>query len=113
MYKNYTQFICRHSACMKKTLNVMKLTIVLIIASMLQVSAATLAQNVTMNKKNVQLSMVFKAIRKQTGYNVLWKPDNLDASARIDANFNNTPLDAVMKACLRDQFTYTGDEKLS
>lgn len=96
---------------MKKILNVMKLTTLLIIASMLQVSAITLAQNITMNKKNVQLSMVFKAIRKQTGYNILWRPDNLDASARIDASFNNAPLDAVMKACLRDQFTYTVDEK--
>lgn len=111
MYKNYTNFISRQSACAKKILNVMKLTTLLIIASMLQVSAATLAQNVTLNKKNVQLSMVFKEIRKQTGYNVLWKPDNLDASVRIDASFNNTPLDAVMKACLRDQFTYTVDEK--
>lgn len=103
--------MCRHSSCMKKILNVMKLTTILIIASMLQLSAATLAQNITMNKKNVQLNMVFKAIRKQTGYNVLWKPDNLDASVRVDANFNNTPLDEVIKACLPDKFNYTIDEK--
>jgi TonB-linked SusC/RagA family outer membrane protein len=89
----------------------MKLTTILIIASMLQLSAATHAQNITMNKKNVQLSMVFKAIRKQTGYNVIWKPQNLDASVRVDANFNNTPLDEVMNACLPDKFTYVVDEK--
>jgi len=101
----------RHSSCIKKILNVMKLTILLLIASMLQLSAATLAQNITMNKKNVQLNVVFKTIRKQTGYNVLWKPDILDASVRIDANFNNTPLEEVIKACLEEKFTYAVDEK--
>jgi TonB-linked SusC/RagA family outer membrane protein len=90
----------------------MKLTTVLLITTMLHVSAATLAQKVTLSQKNMQLKQVFKEIRKQTGYNVLWQPSKVDASIRIDVDFNNTPLDEVMKTCLQDKdLSYTVDEK--
>ncbi|WP_162842642.1 SusC/RagA family TonB-linked outer membrane protein [Mucilaginibacter pineti] len=90
----------------------MKLATLMLITTMLHVSAATLAQKISLKASGVSIKQVFKEIRKQTGYNVLWKSSMLDASARIDANFNNASLDEVMQACLKEKpLLYTIDEK--
>ncbi|MDP9081776.1 MAG: SusC/RagA family TonB-linked outer membrane protein [Bacteroidota bacterium] len=79
----------------------MKLTIVLLIVSLMQVSAVTFAQRVSFNKKEVTLKQVFKEIKKQTGHDVLYQSNKLKATQKINANFNNSSLDDVMKACLQ------------
>lgn len=112
MYKNSTIVLCRYSPCIRKILHIMKLTTVLLITAIIHVSATTLAQKVTLSQKNVQLKQVFKEIHKQTGYNILWQPSKVDASMRIDVDFNNTPLDEVMKTCLEGKsLSYVVDEK--
>lgn len=113
MYKISTQISCRPRACMRQFILVMKLTAVLMIAAILQVSAsATLAQKLTLKKNGITLSQVFKEIRQQTGYNVLWDPGLLKASEKINADFKDTPLGQVMDACLSGkQLTYAIDEQ--
>jgi len=49
----------------------MKLTMVLLIATMLQARAASYAQTITLKVKNASLEEVFTRIRQQTGYNFL------------------------------------------
>lgn len=112
MYKISTKISCKPRVCMRQILLVMKLTTVLMIATFLQVSAATFAQKVTLKKSGISINDVFKEIRKQTGYHVLWDPEVLKANAKIDANFNNAPLEEVMASCLDGkELTYTIDEK--
>ncbi|NRF41919.1 SusC/RagA family TonB-linked outer membrane protein [Pedobacter foliorum] len=90
----------------------MKLATVILIAAIMQVSANGFAQRLTLNKGSVTLNTVFKEIRKQTGYNVLWKPDKLNANNTIQANFSNASLDKVMEEILYGKnLTYTIDEK--
>jgi TonB-linked SusC/RagA family outer membrane protein len=72
------------------------LTAFLIVLSLLQVSAASLAQKVTLKENNVSLEKVFREIRKQTGYDVLVDNTNFKTSKKINVNFVDTPLEKVM-----------------
>ena len=101
MYKIYTNSLCWLNSRVTKFLLIMKLTIVLLIVSLTQVSAVTYAQQVSLNKKEVTLKQIFKEIKKQTGHDVLYQPNKLNANQKITANFHNSSLDEVMKACLK------------
>lgn len=56
---------------LSQLLRAMKLTSVLLLAALLQVSARTSGQLVTLKMKDVPVKAVFKAIRQQTGLNIL------------------------------------------
>jgi len=85
-----------------------KLTTVLMITFLLQASASSNAQNISLNRKNVAIKYIFREIRKQTGYNVLWEQNKLQADKVINASFNHASLDEVMKKCLEGQdLTYS------
>lgn len=112
MYKIYNRVLCSPHGCVKKILLVMRLTIFLIIATIFQVSASSYGQQVTLRKKNVALEEVFKVIKIQTGYNVLWQPEKLKMARTIDVDFKNAPLETVLDKVLTDQpFTYVIDHK--
>ncbi|KIO78226.1 hypothetical protein TH53_04900 [Pedobacter lusitanus] len=84
-----------------------KLTTVLMITFLLQAAASSNAQNISLTRKNVAIKYIFKEIRKQTGYNVLWEQDKLQTNKVIDVRFNHTSIDEVMKTCLAgQQLTY-------
>lgn len=112
MYKFYTKILCWPQRRIPKILLIMKLTTVLLFALMMQVSATTLAQKVTLKQNHITLKQVFKEIRKQTGYDVLYHPDQVNTSQTIDANFKDTPVEQVIDKVLEGQpLTYTIDEK--
>ena len=103
MYKIYTNPLRWPQGRVIKLLLVMKLTIILLIISILQAGATTSAQVLNLNNKNITLKRIFKEIKKQTGYDVLYQPDKLKANQSISANFNNATLNEVMEACLKGQ----------
>lgn len=104
MYKTYTRLIGIHIGYATKFLLFMRLTIVLLIATMLQVTAAnTKAQSITYKQKSITLINLFNEIKKQTSYNVIWNEGTLDAAHTIDADFNNTPLEKVLEISLNGQ----------
>lgn len=112
MYKIYTNFSSWLECRLTKFLRMMKLTIVLLIACLMQVSASTSAQRLNLKQYEVSLRSIFKEIKKQTGYDVLYQPKKLKADLKIHADFTNTPLDEVMKICLQGQrLMYTIYEK--
>lgn len=113
MYTNSANNFCRYSSCTTKFLRVMKLLMVLMVTALLQASAATSnAQSLSLVNKSITIKQVFKEIRKQTGYNVLWEADKLQSNQTINATFKNAPLDEVLKKCLAGKpLTYTIDEK--
>lgn len=74
---------------------------------MLQVSASSFAQKVTYIEKKGSLLKLFKEIKKQTGFNVVWSEDKLNVAASLNANFRKAPLEEVMTKSLDDlDFTY-------
>src|SRR5215217_1809246 len=68
MYKIYTKKTGLPSGYAYKLLLIMRLTTVLLIATIMQVSASGLAQKITINKKNAPIDEVINEIRKQSGY---------------------------------------------
>lgn len=132
MYKIYTKILCWPHRPMPKILLMMNavrysisetdkrklimrinLTTVLLIATMMQVSASTFAQKLTYNHKNATIGQIFKEIKKQTGYNVFWFSKEFDDSKKVNANFNNTPLEVVLDKTLEGlQLAYTIEDKV-
>lgn len=111
MYKNFTTNSCAPTRYVQKILLIMKLSSLLILVTLIQVSASSLAQKITYKQKDASLKQVFTEINKQTGYNVFWSP-KLIKTQRIDANFNNSPLENVLEFCLKDlPLTYSIDQK--
>lgn len=94
-----------HPCRARKLLLVMKLTTCILLLSLLQVSAKTLAQKVSLNATAAPLSAVFNQIEQQTGYDfaftgdilqsakpVTIKVSNQDLKVTLDQIFNNQPL---------------------
>lgn len=83
-----------------------KLVFLLLVAAALQVPlrgvSQTLPDNltITFSGKKVPIKQVFAEIKKQTKYDVLFNPDQVDTSATITINAKNQPIESFMKAIL-------------
>ncbi|WP_207535993.1 SusC/RagA family TonB-linked outer membrane protein [Desertivirga arenae] len=78
----------------------MKLTAVLLLASILQISAASKAQTITYSQKTSSLKEFFKEVRRQTGYNVVWLPEKLHDQQKLKINLIATPLERALEQVL-------------
>jgi TonB-linked SusC/RagA family outer membrane protein len=112
MYKKYTSKIVMPSRHLTKLLFYMRLTTVILIATMMQVSAAGFAQKITIAEKNAKLKSVFQKIRKQSGFNFLYTEDQLQHAALVTINVSRTALRDVLNQIFDQQeLSYTIDEK--
>lgn len=95
------------SGCLTGNLNkfllVMRLVIILFFVGMMQVSGAIYGQKITLNQNKIKITQLFKEIKRQTGYDVLWQSERLDENKIINVNFNKTDLKEVMSQCLTGQ----------
>lgn len=103
MYKFYPNKPGRPHGPVQKIMLIMRITTFLLLAIMMQVSATTLAQRVTINQKNANLTDIFKTIRIQTGYDFIYDQDLISKSAPININVNNAELSEVLKRLLSNQ----------
>ena len=73
MYKLFHVFPCRSGFCMLKKIGVIvKLTISFLLAAILQVNAASYAQQVSLSVNNTSLIRIFELLHNQTGYTFLY-----------------------------------------
>ncbi|TCC87853.1 SusC/RagA family TonB-linked outer membrane protein [Pedobacter hiemivivus] len=80
-----------------KTFFIMRLIIIIILIAVIQLSAKdSNGQKLTYNKNNATIREIFKEIKRQTGYNVIWYEGKLNSHMPIDVNFYNTPLNQVL-----------------
>ncbi|MDB5019664.1 MAG: SusC/RagA family TonB-linked outer membrane protein [Pedobacter sp.] len=86
-----------------KLLRVAKLLLVLVVATIFQVNAASYGQNVTLNVKNATLRQVFDELRKQTGYHFLYKTEMLNQVKSINLKVTNQPIAQVLEMCFANQ----------
>lgn len=80
----------------------MKLTVVLMLAVTLQISARTHAQQVTLSQKNVSLEQVFKSIQAQTGYGFFYEQGLLKSIPLVNVQVSKVSLKRALDACLED-----------
>ena len=91
-----------------KTLRIMKLIAVLMLAACLQVSAKGYSQRISLNVKDAGLEKIFKEIRKQGGFLFLYTDEMIRESKKVSINLKNVSLQDALEACFSDQpLTYT------
>lgn len=103
----------RISCTKKKIIRIMKLTLVLITLTIMQISASSLAQKkVTLTEKNVSLEKVLKAITRQTGYDLVFIASDIKKAKPVTISVSQAPLDETLKLCFVNQpFEYSLDTK--
>jgi TonB-linked SusC/RagA family outer membrane protein len=93
-------------------LRIMKLTLLIITTFLLQVSAATKAQTITLNEKNAPLEKIIKLIRTQTGYDFFGDTRLIRNARPITINVKKASLNEVLKLSFDNQLlTYSIEEK--
>ncbi|MEJ2883247.1 SusC/RagA family TonB-linked outer membrane protein [Pedobacter sp. GR22-6] len=96
----------------KQTLMRVNFTCILLLLTLLQVSAAGFAQKISLSKKNISLQQLFKEIKSQSGYDFLYEPQEIKNAKRITINVNNADLKAVLDQVFAVQtLDYTIDQK--
>ena len=86
-----------------KILRVMKLTVVILIAAIVQVSASSYAQKVTLKQKNAKLETIFEQIYAQSGYSFIYNAALLEDSKLVSVNLKNASLKEALDRCFADQ----------
>ena len=98
----------KKSGFLTKTIRIMKLVTVLLIATCLQVSAKSYAQRVTLKETNISLVKVFDEIRKQTGFQFFYADEVLLPAKNVTVNVKKSPVEEVLDICLQGQgLSYT------
>jgi len=102
MYKTYTnQPVLKKYA--NKILLMIRFTTVILIATIMQVSASSFAQRITLNTKNTALEQVLKDIRLQSGYDFLFSEGLIKSSKPISISVKNAAIEEVLEKCFNDQ----------
>lgn len=83
-----------------KILRVMKLTAVILLTAFLQVSANGYSQ-ISLSKTNTTLHKVFKEIKRQSGYNFLYRFELLEEAGSVSVKLKNVTLQQAMDECLK------------
>lgn len=81
----------------------MKITAILLIVGIVQVSASSFAQKVTINEKNVPLAQVFKQIRVQSGYKILIDGALLKQTKPVSVSVKNASPEEALDIVLENQ----------
>lgn len=84
-----------------RSLLVIKLTAVFLIALCLNTNANSYAQKINLSKNDVAIDKVFKEIKRQTGYTFIYKQALLKAK-KVTVIINNASLEQVLDICLKD-----------
>ncbi|TCD28715.1 SusC/RagA family TonB-linked outer membrane protein [Pedobacter psychrodurus] len=112
MYKKYTMKIGMPNRHINKICLIMRLTTVILMATFLHVSAASLAQKVTLNQKNTYLEKIFRDIHNQTGYDFLYDKVLLEAKKPVSLSITEMPLEEALAKFLDPQgLTFTIDDR--
>jgi len=111
MYKKYTTKRGKGDSCAIKILRIMRLTTAILIAAFMQVSAAGLAQKITLSRANAPLKTILKELRRQSGFNFLYTDNVLKEANPVNIRFKETDIQEALKEIFEDQpLTYSINE---
>ncbi|WP_177230491.1 SusC/RagA family TonB-linked outer membrane protein [Chitinophaga sp. CF118] len=90
----------------------MKLSVILLLVGVLQLSAKSYSQTVTITGKNMPLKEVFAVIKKQTGYVFFYDKHLLEGTQPVNIDLKNASVEEVLNASLKDQpLTFSVENK--
>ncbi|WP_169749165.1 SusC/RagA family TonB-linked outer membrane protein [Flavihumibacter petaseus] len=81
----------------------MRLTAILFLAAVLQVSARGFGQEVSVSKKKIGLERFFREVNKQTGYNFIYNEELVSRTRSFSLNITKMPLRQALDLVLRDK----------
>lgn len=112
MYNFYPKKYVQPPRCTARILLVMKLTTLILITVILQVSASSYAQRISLSEKNASLNKVFDQIRSQIGYNFFFTTSILKDAKPVTINVKEEELGVVLKKIFDNQpFEYSIENK--
>jgi TonB-linked SusC/RagA family outer membrane protein len=86
-----------------KILLAMKLTAVLVFAALLNVSAKTYSQNISIHQSNISVDKILKLIKKQSGYNYFYDEDAVAKTSKVNIDVNNATVEEALNLCFKNQ----------
>src|SRR5689334_20144882 len=92
---------CR--AAKTKPFLVMRLTILLLLAAVFQVSAAGHAQLVSLSLSKAPIEIAFSKISSQTGYTFLYNNESIVRASKITVEIRNADLNEALNLVFRGQ----------
>ena len=96
----------------KKLIRVMKIIPVFLLVACLQVNAKSNAQTITLTLKKAPIGVVFKQIKKQSNYSIVYNNSLLARAKKINISVSNASVEEVLKQSLKGQpFSYVIIEK--
>lgn len=81
----------------QRILRIMKLVIFIMTAFLMQVSASSFGQRITIKNNNITLKKAFVEIRKQTGYIVVYQSETLKDAKPVVLNLTDVNLQAALE----------------
>jgi TonB-linked SusC/RagA family outer membrane protein len=113
MYKNFTVLNYRKKSCnFSKIAHVMKLTGIILMTVILQVSASTYGQKITLRVKKATLQDIFLDIQQQSGYDFVYSAELLKEAKPITLAVKDASISEVIEKCMEGQpFTYLINKK--
>ncbi|WP_159451644.1 SusC/RagA family TonB-linked outer membrane protein [Pedobacter africanus] len=79
----------------------MRLTTVILIASLMQLSAATFGQRITLTQTNTPLKDVLKEIRKQSGFDIFYENKLISSNQKVSVAVTNATVEEVLSSALK------------
>src|SRR5687768_5490919 len=87
----------------RKLLRIMKILIILMTTCLMQVSAFTYAQRISLSEKNASLISIFQKINKQSGVSFLVSNELLAGSKTVNIKVKDEELDDVLETIFEGQ----------
>lgn len=108
MYKNYTHEMGMLKKHVRNILLVMRLTTVILIVTIMQVSAAGFAQKITLSEKKATLKQLFMKIQDQSNYDFVYTTQLLQHARPVDIKVSGVELKDVLDQIFKGQpLSYT------
>jgi TonB-linked SusC/RagA family outer membrane protein len=85
-----------------KLLLVMRLVIIITMTCIMQVSASSFAQRITLVEKSASLKSILNKISSQTGYDFLINTKLIKAAKPVDVNISNATLEEALESCFKN-----------
>src|SRR5690606_16486800 len=93
-------------------LRIMRLTVLLLLTTVLHVAAKGYSQKVTIREDNISLEQLFEKLKVQTGYKFFYADEVLARASPVKVNVVNGDLKEVLDSTLKGQrLEYTISER--
>jgi TonB-linked SusC/RagA family outer membrane protein len=112
MYSFYTKKLWMPPCNIVKLLLIMRLTTIILITGIMQVSASSFAQKITLSERNSSLVKIFDKIREQSGVDFVVSMGMLKDSKPVSIQVQGHELQDVLKQIFKNQdLEYTINDK--